>query len=228
MKRSEVIRRRKIRKFWADPKNRDAHSKRLAQVMGTPERRRAQSEVMKRRMAEPKHRKAQSNRMKRVMNSPKRRKVQSEIMLRNKANPEFEARRLAGYKKGEASPERKAQRRDTLRKMLALPANRRRRAKNSKKASTTPQYRAAMSAKRKKWWDDLRARLDGPTGTTKTRNRRGRPRMDEKYERAAELYRLGWKWRDIAREVDMDFAKDTRASIHRVRMGTMRLLRSKK
>jgi hypothetical protein len=228
MKRSEVMRRRKLRKFWANPDRREEQRKWQKKLWDDPKRREAQRERMKRFMADPKHRKALSKATKRHMADPKRREAQSRLMRQLKADPRFEAHRIAAFKKSMADPEKKARRAAIFMKTLAIPAIRRRRIENSKKVTTGREYRAAMSAARKKWWDDLRARLEGAAGTTKTRNRRGRPRMDEKYKRAAELYRLGWKWRAIAGEVDLDFAKDPRASIHRVRMGTMRVLRFKK
>jgi hypothetical protein len=222
----ELLRRRKIRKFWADPKNRDAQSERLAQIMGTPERRESQRQNMKRQMADPKRREALSKGMKQIMRDPKRREAQSETMKRLKAGPEFEAHRIAAFQKSMADPENKARRAATLRKTLAIPAVCRRRIQNTKKATSTPAYRAAMSAGKKRWWDDLRVRLAGPSGTAKTPNRRGRPRMDERYNSGAVLRERGETWREITKKLDPDFAKDPAAAMHRMRIGVERLRRS--
>jgi hypothetical protein len=52
--------------------------------------------------------------------------------------------------------------------------------------------------------------------------------MDERYEKGQTLKELGWIWRDIARELDPDFAKDPNASTERMRIGVRRMMRSKK
>jgi retron-type reverse transcriptase len=95
--------------------------------------------------------------MKRVMRPQKRRKTQSAIMKKLKADATFEARRLAGIQKAKADPEQKARRIATFAKALAVPSVARRRIKNSRKATKSREYRAAMSAKKKKFWADLRA-----------------------------------------------------------------------
>jgi hypothetical protein len=227
--RTEMLRRRKIRKFWADPEHREDQRKRQNKFWDDPKRREDQRERMKGFMADPKHREALSKAMKREMADPKRREAQSKIMKQLKADPRFEARRIAAVKKAMAEPEEKARRAATLRKTLAIPAVRRRRIKNIKKVTTGREYRAAMSAARKKWWDDIRARLTGPTGTTKNYNRRrGRPRMDERYGIAAMLHEQGESYRQVARQKDPNFAKDPDAATERMRLGIRRFKQAQK
>jgi hypothetical protein len=218
--RTELLRRKKIRKFWADhPERREAQSKVQKQFWADhPERREAKSKEQEQFWSDhPERRRVQSSRQTQVMRDPNRRKINSTTMKRLKADPAFEARRLAGIRKAEASAERKASRRTTLAKTLAVPAIRRRRITNSKKATADPKYRAAMSALKTKFWANIRTRLADPAATATSKRRRGRPSMDERNRRAAELHALGRTWRDIARETEPDFDQDPRGAMERVR-----------
>jgi hypothetical protein len=227
--RTEVLRRKWLRKYWADPVHREAQRMRQNRIWADPKRRKDQGERMKRYMANPKHRKAQSKLMKRVMRSPERREAQSKIMKRLHADPTFQAHRIAAFRKFMANPEEKALRAATFRKVLAVPAVHRRRIKGMKKFSSAPENRAAMSAFRKKWWDDIRARLAALTGTAKIPNRgRGRPRMDELYGNAAILHAQGMSYREIARQKDANFANDPDAAAERMRIGIRRIRQTKK
>ena len=226
--RPELARRRKIRKFWAEhPERREAQS-RTAKQFWTPERCESKSREMIQFFADPDHperREAKRKSMKRVMRSRKRRAVNSENMKKLKANPEFEARRRAGFSKAEGHPERKAIRRATFAKTLAVPSVSRRRIKNSKKATSSLEYRAAMSAEKKKFWDELRALIAGLKGTKKSSGN-GRPRMDERYKAGATLRERGETWREITRKLDPDFVKNPAAAMHRMRVAVTRLRRS--
>jgi hypothetical protein len=225
--RRELARRKKIRKFWADPGHCKAQSGRQNQFWADhPERRDAQSERMTLLMSDRSLREARSRSTKRAMRSRKRRKAHSKIMQKLKADPKFEELRMAGIKKAEADPERKARRAATLAKTLAVPAVKKRRLRSVRKATSSRAYREKMSANKQKFWDDLRARLADPKGTAKARNRGGRPRMDETYKSGALLRELGESWREITRQLDPDYAKEPEAAMHRMRVGVQRYLRS--
>jgi hypothetical protein len=226
--RTEMLRRSKLRKFWADPARREAQRMRQKQIWADPKRREQQRERMKRQLADPKRRESLREGAKRAACSPERREASSKLLKRLHADPTFEARRIAAIRKSMSDPEMKARRAAILKKTWAIPAVRRRWIKSLRKATSAPEYRAAMSAGRKKWFADLRARLGGSTAPKTPNRHRGRPRMDELYGNAAILHAQGMSYREIARQKDANFAKDPDAAAERMRIGIRRIRQTKK
>jgi hypothetical protein len=230
--RSELARRRKIRKFWADhPERRETQSNTQKQFWAErPERRVAKSREQKQFWADhPERREAQSKTTKRVMRSRKRRNINSENMKRLKAHAEFEARRIAGLRKAEAAPERKASRRATLAKTLAARGVRARAIRNSRKAQSSPQFRARASAQGKQRWAELRGASTAPPAKTPTRGRRRKnPTVD--YRKAAILREGGLSWRQIAMKLDHENwaqgGNSRKAAADRIRVGVAQLGRN--
>jgi hypothetical protein len=129
------------------------------------------------------------------------------------ADPELNARRIAG-----------------LRKAKATPQNRKRASAWAKKLWANPAHRERRSSTMKSTWADLRAARAAQTRAANTRKGPGAPKKDERDKRILELRRLhpDWKRRDIAREIEPDFAKDPDGAIGRIKSAEYRMKSAKK
>ncbi|MGC1977402.1 MAG: hypothetical protein WA671_11865, partial [Candidatus Sulfotelmatobacter sp.] len=239
-KRTELLRRRKIKKSWT-PARKAAHRARMLKQSQDPIWKRKVSdgvrvsnknpEVLARRVAGLKRSNddpevlARRNAAIKKSWTRERKTVASARMSNLRTDPDFNRKLNAAIKRAAADPEERARRSDQLRKMNADPKVRARRKASLKIANADPEKRARQSLTQKKMWADLRAARSAQTAAAKPRNRRGRPGLEERNSSAAKLREAGMSYRNIARRLDPNFAKDPRTATEKVRSALRRMKR---
>jgi hypothetical protein len=104
---------------------------------------------------------------------------------------------------------------------------RKQQSKTIKAACLRPEVKAHRLAGRYRAAETLlKQRAEARDGGTA--RRAGRPPKDQRNREAARLKELGWSWRDIAKKLDPDFAKNPKRARNRVRVGASSVPSSKK
>src|SRR5271156_1210921 len=242
--RKELLRRRKIKKSWT-PKRKAAQRKRMAKLGADPDYQRKASEGVKKALANPEFRASQTAHLRKAEADPgackrksdgikkswtsDRKEDQRARMLKLRADPEVSARRIAGVHTKWSDPEYRDRMDAAKKKSEARPKLRARRKAQCRKMNADPKVSARRSASKKKTRADLLAYRAAQKEIEEAQNRGpGRPPLKDKNKLIEDLKRLGLKPKQIASQVESNYAENPKAATQRVKSAWKRIKKSKK
>jgi hypothetical protein len=242
--RSELLRIRKIRKAWADPKRRARRSEAAKKLWADPDYRQRVIEGVRNALADPEVLERRSSAIKAASADPRSRARKSKAITKSWKDPAHRAKRREGLKKRWQDSGYRSKQSEARRNRWKDPDFRRKQSEAHARLAKDPEYRAKMSKSVTEALADpeKRARhlagryraaatlLQRQAGASHSGSapRRGRPSMDDRNRSAVILHERGLSWRKIAEKLDPDFAKDPLAAMDRVRFAARNTMRSKK
>lgn len=190
------------------------------------------SEGVKNALAKPGVLKRRTRAIKTASAQPRSRARRRRAATRSWKNPDYRAKRSEGLTKRWKDRSYRSKQSEARKKRWQNRAYRRKQRRAHARLSKDLKYRTMMSEVVSKALTDPEKsarHLAGRYRAAETLLRQraatsgaGRPRMEERNRKAAELHARGWSWRDIARKLDSDFAEDEQAAIERMRIAARR------